>query len=525
MRLYYTLTTIDPVILSQDNSTTNNHQCLDYIPGNVILGLLAAEHYNNISADLSWQAFHSGDCIFSPCYPLFENTLCYPTPASWHYIKNESGIHNHIYNKAVISNHAASGFERAETTQYKQYRDGFVSPSGNAITVKQGITTKTAIDRITGTAQNAKLFSFSYLQEKQTFAGWIDTDNEALLTLFKNSLNKIHRIGRSRNNEFGRIKLELCEATEQADINNSSNTLTLWCLSDCEILDELGLPTACPTGEAIHPNLSSVTLNISKSFIRSHKVSRFNQKRQGVDSEQFLISKGSILVYDLPSTIEQQTLNQIANKGIGINKQQGLGWVSINPIWSATKTLPEQALFTAPSFNIATNTNEESNLEFTSTLLTWLHEKAQNVQLKEKNDKVVTQKLQAIVKLYQHARSYNNIINSHEAGPSATQWGHIKEAVRNTNSEQWRNIVFAGNNAICKANNDELGWGIQWQQGTKLTTFAEQTEKLLSPLSVETMRLFVERLYQLDDLSTYKDLKKAKEKYLTSLPVTEGANS
>ena len=60
MRVFYALTTIDPIIVSQSAATTNNHQGLDYIPGSAMLGLVASRLYPELTGEKSWQLFHSG---------------------------------------------------------------------------------------------------------------------------------------------------------------------------------------------------------------------------------------------------------------------------------------------------------------------------------------------------------------------------------------------------------------------------------------------------------------------------------
>ncbi len=48
MRFYYTLKTLEPVIVSKTTATTN-HQGLDHISGSAILGLVASDLYPQLS--------------------------------------------------------------------------------------------------------------------------------------------------------------------------------------------------------------------------------------------------------------------------------------------------------------------------------------------------------------------------------------------------------------------------------------------------------------------------------------------
>jgi CRISPR-associated protein Csx10 len=110
-----------------------------------------------------------------------------------------------------------------------------------------------------------------------------------------------------------------------------------------------------------------------------------------------------------------------------------------------------------------------------------------------------------ICKAYSNARSYNNILNRNEAGPSVTQWRRIQNQVH-TQNEQWNVDVFSGQHAICKVDSGELGWGINWYDQS-LTNFASHIKNLLAKESAATMTLLLEQLCRYD-LSTYKGLKK-----------------
>jgi CRISPR-associated protein Csx10 len=511
MRLFYTLTTIDPVIVSQSNTTTNNHECLDYIPGSAVLGLLASIHYNNFTEQQSWFAFHSGECRFSPCYPIVGGQLCLPIPLSWHYGKGDDVSLSEGYNLSAISNHAAPAFERDQGKQYKQCRVGYINGDGLAADVQRGLSTKTAIDRLSGTASDGQLFSYAFIAAGQTFGGWLDCSDEALLAKLKSSLSQTHRIGRSRNTEFGRVKLSLSDTLNKVS-EAPTKSLVLWCLSDCELLNSAGMPILVPTGEDIHPLLKTFTLNKAKSFIRSHKVSRFNQKRQGYDSEQVLVTKGSVLVFESKnSAIAPEVLAAIAEHGIGINRQQGLGWVMVNPNWAKSAGLEEKALFDgiiiAPQVTKSIIEQPASD----SILLAWVEEQQGLAKAMFDSQQEVSDLLQSIYDCYRNGRRYNNIINTNEAGPSASQWRRIADKVRASNQD-WARGVFDGDEAICKADNDELGWGIKWHNGSEQIDFATEIKMLLATRNVATMRLLLEKLCRFD-ISTYRGLKDFSNEY------------
>lgn len=525
MRFYYQLTTLDPIIVSQSNATTNNHDCLDYIPGSAILGMLAGKHYSKLTEQESWQTFHSGDVQFSPCYPLIEQEVALPTPSCWHVEKGEEALKGESsniqqYNQKKITNHAAASFNRDEQIQYKQCRMGYLTSKAKTQKIEQGYRTKTAIERSSGSAEKSQLFSYSYIEAEQSFIGWININekvNKNLILEIKNSLHGIVRIGRSRNTEFGRVLLSPI-TVKQTNTDVASELLIIWCLSDVEIINQYGMPTLTPTGADIHPKLTGIPLDANKSFVLSNNVSRFNQKRQGLDTEQVLISKGSILTFDLSkpehkAKVTTQLLNSINNQGIGLNKQQGLGWVCINPAWSNQESInAESQIFTPLKVELLSKATTQINEINESSLLTkWLAEK-----VKQKTETIgqqaqVNNLLFTIIDLYKNARSYNNIIPTNEAGPSLNQWRRIDDRVRSfndlnkTEKEEWNTPVFEGKHAICKADSDEFGWGINLQGENGQTTFADEIKQLLKGQSIHTMRLLMEQLCCFD-LSTFGGL-------------------
>lgn len=515
MRIYYKLTTIDPVVMSASNATTNNHSCLDYIPGSAILGALASRHYPKLSRNQSWQAFHSGHTRFSPCYPTDNAQLYLPTPASWHIPKGKDALEssssrNKRYNVSALSNHAANNFQRQNTTQYEQCRSGYVNAQAQAKEIQIEISTKTAIDRKTGIAAQSQLFSYAFIPSGQAFAGWVESDDLEIMNELKQSLQGSLRLGRSRNSEFGLVKLEVIASPALNTIENDPKRLVLWCLSDCELLSDNGLPTFTPRLESLIPYAKG-QLNSAKSFIRTNRIRRFNQVRRGLDTEQHIISKGSVLVYDLHTPLADTQLAQLAQYGVGINQQQGLGWVSVNPTWSNQADFFNlNELFTPLSIEAAQPTNNSLSQCTSSRLIDWVNSWNKQDEQNQKDQTTIDLLLQKLILAYRNARQYNNILNTQSVGPSSNQWRRIGDHIRNNNSN-WVKAAFNGEHAICKPKNDEFGWGIEWYQEGKFNCFADFTHGLLADKSNELMIKFLEAFGRYD-LSTFSGLRKcAKE--------------
>lgn len=482
MRLYYRLSTKEPLVISQSTATTNNHLGLDYIPGSAVLGAIASRLYSQLSKEQSFALFHSGACRFGPVYPLVDNEIALPVPASWHGLKGDA---------AKLSNHAAPDFVRDETQQYKQRRQGYINHHLKVAEVKQGLTTRTALDADLR-VKDGQLYTYTTLQAGQHFGGWIEVDSAEFLDLIKPFLNTELNIGRSRSSEFGRVQLH-CPPEQPAvhEINSLGNTVVLWCLSDTQCFDALGSPTFTPDLHMLHPQLEG-SLDKGKSFIRTRRVRRFNRARNGLDSEQQLIAAGSVLVYQLNQAADITMLQTLAQQGIGANRQQGLGWVQVNPAWAA-QSQPQGVLF--KPLVLPPPPQQEIN-ESSTPLLQWVQQQlAVNKDLQEMEQQVRALH-QKICAAYESARKYNNLPPYYQAGPGSSQWRRLDELVKN--QDNWQLAAFSGEAAVCKAQNDELGWGLSWQQGKQMTNFADFAQQHLSGLSAKAMRKFLEQLCRFD---------------------------
>jgi CRISPR-associated protein Csx10 len=504
MRIYFSLTNLEPLVISQSNASTNNHQCLDHIPGSAILGAIASKLYSSLSPEQSFTLFHSGNCRFGPAYPIHDNEVSMPIPAAWHKIKNDY---------SALSNHAAKDFIRNQAQQYQQCRSGFITSNNLDVPVKQGLTTRTAIEEQTQKASDGQLYSYAYIEAGQHFGAWIESGEATLLELVRPLLNGELNIGRSRSSEFGRVRLH-CPNTQPAShqVTAQGKQLVLWCLSDIECRDAWGMPTLTPNANELHPALKG-ELDTTRSFIRSNKVRRFNRARNGFDSEQQLISRGSVLTFNLEEEATDKILTDLADQGVGFNRQQGLGWVNVNPHWANMPAPEHSVLFHA----LKLSPQPEEILaepELDTPLLRWVKVKQQQSQANQRQTNQIQNLHQQIYDAYSNARHFRNTPQNYQAGPSASQWRRLAELVRNYNDDTWSKQAFQGEAAICKPHGDPDGWGIDWQEQGKLLTFAEKVENLLDGIDVNAMRQLLEVLCRYD-LSNRDGLKRFRENHLT----------
>jgi CRISPR-associated protein Csx10 len=513
MKQYFKVTTIDSVIMTQSSATEGGLQTLDYITGSAILGALAGKLYPKLSEQDSWSIFHSGNVQFSACYPVVNEELSLPVPASWHFAKGDNWQEDNLLQANVVSNHASQHFSRDEQTQYKQCRSGFINSQGQLAQVNQTLITKTALDH-NQTAAKGQLFNYSAINAGQTFVGFIEADKEQLKML-KQHLSGMHSIGRSRSSEFGRVNIELIELTPPKINSTFTSELTVFCISDIECLDQFGLPTFTPAlAELVGEDKVSGNLDASRSYIRTTTVSRFNQKRGGFDGEQALISKGSVLVFkDVSNTAA--AIELLSENGAGINKQQGQGWVMPNPIWQQTPllSLPIFNAYSLPKSTAKNNSVKPAFVKANSPLTQFIAARLQQNSDAKYDSGVVGSMLEAMFNLYNNARHYNRVINAHDAGPSSNQLRRVAEVYRYNHSNPLSEI-FDGKHAICKADNDSIGWGVIWDDGHQLVTFSDAFKQLISDKNNAQIEKFLEQVCRYEPCQ-FKSLQKFKNELLS----------
>lgn len=505
MRLYYTLTNVDPLIISQTSATTNNHLSLDHIPGSAILGALASQFYAEGDEQTGFALFQTGACRFGPAYPVFpqsttsekvkEGEIALPTPAAWHTEKHDA---------TALTNHVAPSFQRDDAKQYKQRRNGYITHQNQEVEIEETLTTRTALEENASKVADGQLFTYATIKPGHVFAGWIDVDDEAHLDILRPLLQGDLYIGRSRSGEFGRVTVQLVKNSPQIEPPKAlaNHRLVLWCLSDVALVDENGLPTLSPQPQHLHPELTGA-LDAANTFVRHHKVRRFNRARGGFDSEQQLLTRGSVLSFVLDEAPSEAVLKEIAEQGIGMQRQHGLGWVAVNPSWVESPEPASQQLFApirVPLPQANTVAPDDSSL-----LIKWVVAQQGGAEVLRGRREKVVELCRDIYDAYRNARSYNNIAPVHQAGPSRSQWERLNTEAKN-NAKNWQSVAFEGEAAICKAKNDELGWGLDWQQDADHVNFSSFAKTLMEKQDAATLRLFLEELCRYD-LSTYSGLK------------------
>lgn len=439
MRLYYCATAVDNLVISQNHAVTFTNETLDYIPGSVVLGAIAAECYRSgeyTDAQLFDLFQNSSANAFSNAYPLNDDLEpVFPSPLCIHYEKEKKPERQNLVNKCVPDNDSG--------VQYKQLRSGFFSADLKSFSIKRGTMTRTSVDFESQTAEDGNLFNQKYIHKGFRFAGYIEFEPQ-YEKLIRNFLNhKQIRIGKSRCSEFGRVELQIIDSMDFGNPPATKNQcLYLWCLSDCQFINlENGQPSLVPQGSNLwsvaesNPDLD-IKYDAERSFVRTCSKRYFNRKRGGFDGDRLLVSKGSIICFTLNRDLDGKVLDDLQKQGIGLDRQLGFGQVLVNPAWIDTRDLSSVKLFKSSPVKLESCASGKCKIN-NPYLIACLKKMDANSKNNELYVAGISKFIRNIADIYNNARRYSIIEPSEDFGPTATQWNEIFTRIKNCKSESY----------------------------------------------------------------------------------------
>lgn len=437
-----------PVIISQQAATVGAHQSLDYIAGSTLLGLAAAKLYAELSAEDAFTVFHSGYVQFFDALPVLNDEISYPVPLNLHAFKAEKYTEDdHLLAKHVFDVSAMD----LQGKQPVQLRGFYLTVSGKKVTPSKQQTLKTAIDQKQNRAAESQLFGYEALNAGQKFRFALQANDSVSKDLWQQlikSFNGTAHLGRSRSAQFGRVEIQAVQACYVQQSTLKSNQLTLWLLSDL-YLHHSGENTLVPTPEVLGLPQGTKILT-DKSFMRSRRYSTYNAYRKHYDKERQVITRGSVLRYQLPDGFtDYKKLEQKLTQGLGLYTENGLGQVWINPPvlsdtnpqWTQvaeTKVLNKK-LVEAPG----------------SILIETLKRRSEKVQFGTEPRRIAEKIFNALCEKVKFARQYHAMSKgvAFDLGkiPSRTQFGRFKELAnqyRNDSKNLWRELTNPTNGML-----------------------------------------------------------------------------
>ena len=438
-------------VFSASTATEGGHESLDRVPGSALLGVAAADLYQQLSREDAWLAFHSGKIRFTDGLPWNGSNQGYPMPYAWHHKKTESADKDgalqaeRLYNLLAVDH-----IDDAEggRIQPKQLRSGYVHIDGAWTKPAHRLRLKTAIDSATGRAAEGQLFGYDALARGQQFVCFVEADDDTDSELFERVIQSLQGerwLGRSRSAEYGRVRISSLDAQQPQPGEVKSGRLTLWALSDLALCDEQGLPTLIPDAGAL--GLQQARLDTRRSFLRHRRYSPWNAARHGYERERMVLEAGSVLCFDLNQTPTAETLERL-QQGVGLYREAGLGRLWVNPPLLADEH---------PAFNARQQVHAATLPERPDhPLLDWLED--QDDDWKMDADQRAQQLAEAYRMAISRARKAAGVDQGVNFGPSKSQWGRILEVARRRQGQNLFNELFHGDAAVVKETAE--GWNI-----------------------------------------------------------------
>ena len=478
LRQTFQVTLQQDVIFSASAATLGGQAGLDFLPGSVFLGALASQCYADLDADQAWTLFHSGQFKFLDALPLVEQQPSWPLPLSWHHYKGEevtqdSGL---LDNQKVFDAFHAEG-NLDNSRQPKQMRNGYITAAGHLCRPNLSQRMKTAIDPKTGRAAEGQLFGYQSLDAGQVYYFEVQApqEHQALFETIIKKLTGTLRLGRSRSAQYGRVEVKPIQGLDHqpAAITQGTRQLTIWLMSDLALVNTHGQATLQPEPKLLGLPEGSRWL-ADQSFLRTRSYSPFNAHRRCYDPERQVISRGSVLRFEMPTEISPKTLE--ASLTLGRFQEQGLGRVAINPQLLAT-THPRFAQ--TPSQKKTEVTSSASvKPPAKSVLAKVLRARLAVQQEGNQADQDARSIFDQLLAALKSARNWQGITPSEPMpdAPGRSQWGRIKELANQHRSEPkvlWQKLATNSDAVITPRS----GWQLEIGPSLKLSDRLIGTDK------------------------------------------------
>lgn len=395
------------VVLNQSAATEGSNSTLDFIPGNVFLGIVA-RHYDEFGND-ALEVFHSGKVRFGDAHPVpvgYAGKRSLHVPASLFYPKLKSASEecyvHHLHDE--------------DNKQLKQCRKGFYvfdSDSAHPASVEKSFAIKSAYDRTLRRAKDEQMYGYESIDAGQDFLFEVEVDNDALADTISNMLNGIHYIGRSKNSQYGSVNIETCsyeDVGSRADtaIIDGEEYVTVYADGRLIFMDENREPTFQPTPKDL--GIEDGEIDWMKSQVRTFQYAPWNGVRATRDADRCGIEKGSVFVVCLH---KKQTFQ---SQYVGVYRNEGFGKVIYNPefLESLEDENGRAKVKLEPVEDISEKNSDKDKLQLYGTpLLDYIA----GAQKKENIDKYIYEKVNEFVA---------NNRQKFQGDAFASQWGAIR---------------------------------------------------------------------------------------------------
>ena len=331
-KMKFKCTLLSDIVLSQNSSTEGNQYCLDFIPGNNFLGIVAAGLYDRLGKDGALEVFHSGKVKFGDAHPSIAGGVRgLKVPGAMFYPKlakasEECYVHHLIPNPDS---------EDIAKKQLKQCREGFYSfgQTGKPVSVCKNFALKSAYDAQKRCSKEGQMFGYESLPEGLVLYFEIESGlDDGINAQIRSATVGVHHIGRSRTAQYGLVRIEeedYAEATSTGTLFSKEGKTYATVYADGRLifLDDNAEPTFQPTARDLGFG-AEAKVRWELSQVRTFQYSPWNGKRNTFDTDRCGIEKGSVIVVECAQSPSESAYR-------GSYKNEGFGKVIYNPAFLA----------------------------------------------------------------------------------------------------------------------------------------------------------------------------------------------
>ncbi len=326
---FYKCTLLSDVVVNSSMATEGNMSTLDYIPGSNFLGIVAGKLYAKLKPEESFDIFHSGLVSFGDATISCSELMGYAMPFSLFMDKlnNEIGADKakvYLHHLINTNNQPVREADKSRL-QLKQQRAGYVFSDGQTLkTIKKNFAIKSAQDRKTRNSKEGAMFGFESLEKGQEFIFSVRFKDDQYSKLVTDSLTGVQRLGKSKNAEFGQVKITKISKPKTISSFKTAGYVLVYAQSNLCFNNHYGQSTLQPTAAQL--GVPSGTINWEKSQVRTHSYSSWNFKRNTTNTQRDCILKGSVFY------VEKETFKNETSQ-VGSHQSEGLGRVIYNPVF------------------------------------------------------------------------------------------------------------------------------------------------------------------------------------------------
>lgn len=323
-KLKFVCTLLSDVILNQKAGSKEQQATLDFIPGNVFLGIAASRLYSNLSPEDAMRLFHSGEVRFGDAHPLYDGKRSMRIPAVLYYRKGEKLTDDGAY--------VMYKWDPGDS-QPKQCRNGFYAflNDNQCLEVKLGtsVAIKSAYDRDKRCSKDEKMYAYESLNKGLRYAFEIeydDTVDEKTINSLKAALVGKRHVGHSKTSQYGLVSIALedfyCVESQQV---LEDDMAFVYADGRLIFIDESGMPTFRPTAQSLGFR-NGAKIDWEKSWLRTFQYAPWNAKRHNPDTDRCGLEKGSVFAVNLKGTA-----SPTESRYVGCYNNEGFGKVIYNP--------------------------------------------------------------------------------------------------------------------------------------------------------------------------------------------------